>query len=423
MGGTLGSMLAHLKKISLTGWIVIGLFAGIAVGNFLPDIGKNMAVFANIFLRLIKSIIAPLLFATLVHGMAGTGDIKAMGRIGVKAIVYFEILTTIALFVGLGFVNIIQPGIGVAMTAIAKEEIPTTKAQNFQQILEHTFPTSVIQAMAEGEVLQLVVFTFLFGTACAALGAKSKHVVDFCESLAEVMFRYTKYVMYLAPLGVFGAIAATVGKRGLGALVPMVKLVATLYGAQVFFVLCVLTPTMILTRVPVKRFWSFVKEPFIIAFTTASSESALPRALQNMQTFGVPKHIVSFVLPTGYSFNLDGTTLYLALASIFCAQVAGIPLTIGTQIIMMLTLMLTSKGVAGVPRASLVVLSGTLSTFGIPAEGIGLILGVDAFMDMARTSVNVLGNCLASAVVGRWEGVQYPDHEMTAAEVAASAGD
>lgn len=415
-------MLEHLKKISLTGWIIIGLFAGIAVGHFLPDTGKNMSIFANIFLRLIKSIIAPLLFATLVHGMAGTGDIKAMGRIGVKAIVYFEILTTIALFVGLGFVNFIQPGVGVAMTAISKEEIPVTKPQNFQQILEHTFPTSVIQAMAEGEVLQLVVFTFLFGTACAALGAKSKHVVDFCESLAEVMFRYTKYVMYLAPFGVFGAIAATVGKRGLGALVPMVKLVATLYGAQIFFVACVLVPTMIITKVPVKRFWSFAKEPFVIAFTTASSESALPRALQNMQTFGVPKHIVSFVLPTGYSFNLDGTTLYLALASVFCAQVTNHPLNFGTQIVMMLTLMLTSKGVAGVPRASLVVLSGTLGTFGIPSEGIGLILGVDAFMDMARTSVNVLGNCLAAAVVGRWEGVQYSEH-TSPAEVAAVTGD
>lgn len=415
-------MLEHLKKISLTGWIIIGLFAGIAVGHFLPDTGRNMSIFANIFLRLIKSIIAPLLFATLVHGMAGTGDIKAMGRIGVKAIVYFEILTTIALFVGLGFVNFLEPGVGVTMTAIAKEEIPVTKAQNFQQILEHTFPTSVIQAMAEGEVLQLVVFTFLFGTACAALGAKSKHVVDFCESLAEVMFRYTKYVMYLAPFGVFGAIAATVGKRGLGALVPMIKLVATLYGAQVFFVVCVLVPTMIVTRVPVKRFWSFAKEPFVIAFTTASSESALPRALQNMQTFGVPKHIVSFVLPTGYSFNLDGTTLYLALASIFCAQVTNHPLPFGTQIVMMLTLMLTSKGVAGVPRASLVVLSGTLGTFGIPSEGIGLILGVDAFMDMARTSVNVLGNCLAAAVVGRWEGVQYSEH-TSPAEVAAATGD
>lgn len=410
-----------LKNISLTGWIIIGLVAGIAVGHFTPDVGKNMSIFANIFLRLIKSIIAPLLFATLVHGMAGIGDIKAMGRIGAKAIAYFEILTTIALFVGLGFVNLFQPGVGVEVTEAAKAAVPQTKPQNLQQILEHTFPTSVIQSMAEGEVLQLVVFTFLFGIACAAIGSRAKHVVDFCESLAEVMFRYTKYVMYLAPLGVFGAIASTVGLRGLAALVPMVKLVGTLYAAQVFFVVAVFVPTMILTKVPVKRFWTFAKEPFIIAFTTASSESALPRALQNMQSFGVPKHIVSFVLPTGYSFNLDGTTLYLALAAVFCAQVANIELDFGRQIIILLTLMLTSKGVAGVPRASLVVLSGTLATFGIPAEGIGLILGVDAFMDMARTSVNVLGNCLASAVVGRWEGVNYPAHEEPIVVEAAHA--
>ena len=396
-----------LKKISLTSWIVIGLVAGILVGQFYPEVGQNMAIFSKIFLRMIKSIIAPLIFATLVHGIAGAGDIKAMGRIGAKAILYFEILTTIALAVGLVFVNVIQPGVGVVMNAAATSEIPKTVPQNWSQILEHTFPQSVIQSMAEGEVLQLVVFTFLFGMACSAIGKKAQSVVEFCESLSEVMFRYTKYVMYLAPIGVFGAIASTVGRWGLQSLKPMLKLVGTLYAAQIFFVLCVLVPVCIVTRVPLKRFFQYVKDPFIIAFTTASSESALPRALENMQKFGVPKHIVSFVLPTGYSFNLDGTTLYLSLAAVFCAQVVNHPISIGTQIAMLLTLMLTSKGVAGVPRASLVVLSGAIATFGISPEGIGLILGVDAFMDMARTSVNVLGNCLASAVVARWEGVTY----------------
>ena len=396
-----------LKRISLTSWIVIGLVAGILVGQFLPEVGLNMAIFSKIFLRMIKSIIAPLLFATLVHGIAGAGDIKAMGRIGAKAILYFEILTTLALVVGLVFVNVVQPGVGVALTNVNVSEIPKTAAQNWSQILEHTFPSSVIQSMAEGEVLQIVVFTFLFGMACSSIGSKAKSVVEFCESLSEVMFRYTKYVMYLAPLGVFGAIASTVGKWGLASLKPMVKLVATLYASQVFFVLCVLVPVCLITRVPLKRFFNYVKEPFIIAFTTASSESALPKALENMQKFGVPKHIVSFVLPTGYSFNLDGTTLYLSLAAVFCAQVANHPISIGSQIVMLLTLMLTSKGVAGVPRASLVVLSATIATFDIPPVGIGLILGVDAFMDMARTSVNVLGNCLASAVVARWEGVRY----------------
>lgn len=396
-----------LKRISLTTWIVVGLVAGILVGQYLPETGKNMGVLSNIFLRLIKSIIAPLIFGTLVHGIAGAGDIKAMGRIGAKAIAYFEILTTMALAVGLLFVNIVKPGVGVVLTAAASSDIPKTTPQNWSQILEHTFPTSVIQSMAEGEVLQLVVFSFLFGMACSAIGKKAHTVVEFCESLSEVMFRYTKYVMYLAPLGVFGAIASTVGKWGLASLQPMLKLVLTLYASQVFFVLCVMVPVMVLTRVPVKRFFQYVKDPFIIAFTTASSESALPRALENMQKFGVPKHIVSFVLPTGYSFNLDGTTLYLSLAAVFCAQVVDHPLPLGTQIVMLLTLMLTSKGVAGVPRASLVVLSAAIATFGIPAVGIGLILGVDAFMDMARTSVNVLGNCLASAVVARWEGVRY----------------
>ncbi|HEY3738847.1 MAG TPA: cation:dicarboxylase symporter family transporter [Bryobacteraceae bacterium] len=399
--------MGDLKRISLTSWIVIGLVAGILVGQYLPETGKNMGVLSNIFLRLIKSIIAPLIFGTLVHGIAGAGDIKAMGRIGAKAIAYFEILTTMALAVGLLFVNVVKPGVGVVLTAVATSDIPKTTPQNWSQILEHTFPTSVVQAMAEGEVLQLVVFSFLFGMACSAIGKKAHTVVEFCESLSEVMFRYTKYVMYLAPLGVFGAIASTVGKWGLASLQPMLKLVGTLYASQVFFVLCVMVPVMVLTRVPVKRFFQYVKDPFIIAFTTASSESALPRALENMQKFGVPKHIVSFVLPTGYSFNLDGTTLYLSLAAVFCAQVVGHPLPIGTQIVMLLTLMLTSKGVAGVPRASLVVLSAAIATFGIPAVGIGLILGVDAFMDMARTSVNVLGNCLASAVVARWEGVHY----------------
>lgn len=410
-----------LKRISLTSWIVIGLVAGILVGQFYPDVGQNLAILSKIFLRMIKSIIAPLLFATLVHGIAGAGDIKAMGRIGAKAILYFEVLTTLALIVGLVFVNVVQPGVGVALNAAAAGDVPKTTPQNWTQILEHTFPQSVIQSMAEGEVLQLVVFTFLFGMACSAIGPKARSVVEFCESLSEVMFRYTKYVMYLAPLGVFGAIASTVGKWGLGALKPMLALVATLYGSQIFFVVCILAPVAMLARVPIKRFFAYAKEPFIIAFTTASSESALPRALENMQRFGVPKHIVSFVLPTGYSFNLDGTTLYLSLAAVFCAQVANHPVPLGTQIVMLLTLMLTSKGVAGVPRASLVVLSGTIATFGIPPEGIGLILGVDAFMDMARTSVNVLGNCLASAVVGRWEGTQYKTEVDAPQETAEAA--
>jgi proton glutamate symport protein len=273
------------------------------------------------------------------------------------------------------------------------------------EIVEHTFPTSVIDSMARGDVLQLVVFCFLFGMACASIGDRARSVVSFCESLAEVMFTYTRYVMYLAPFGVGAAIAATIGKNGVGVLFGLGKLVATLYLALVLFVVIVLGGVILLLRIPMKRFIKAVEEPWILAFSTASSEAALPIAMENMEEImGVPKHIVSFVIPTGYSFNLDGSTLYLAVASVFVAQAAGIALSLPTQLAMMLTLMLTSKGVAAVPRASLVILAGTLATFNLPAAGVFVILGVDAIMDMARTSVNVLGNCLACAVVARWEG-------------------
>ncbi len=411
-----------VKRISLTGWIFIGLVVGIAVGLLWPETGRHGQIFANIFLRLIKSIVAPLLFATLVSGIAGTGDLKAMGRIGLKAIVYFEILTTLALFLGLAIVNIVQPGAGVARPAAATANAaPPVTSPGLAAILEHIFPASIIDAMARNEVLQVVVFSFLFGAACAAIGSKARPVVEFAESISEIMFRYTRYVMYAAPIGVAGAIAATVSQNGPAVLVQLGKLVLTAYGAQILFVAAILLPTAILTRVPVKRFSKAVREPFVIAFSTASSESALPLALENMERFGVPKHIVGFVLPTGYSFNLDGTTLYLSLAAIFVAQVAGIHLSLGQQLVMMLTLMLTSKGVAGVPRAAFVILMGTLATFGMPLEVAGILLGVDPLLDMARTSVNVLGNCLATAVVARWEGVEFP--EAVGVEAAAVSRD
>lgn len=399
-----------MRKLSLTAWIFIGMAVGIALGLTVPQFATKLGVISNIFLRLIKSIIAPLLFGTLVAGIAGTGSAKAMGRIGAKAILYFEIVTTIALGVGLSAVNLLRPGAGLQLKVEAGAPgVPKTQAPELTQILEHTFPTSIFDSMARGEVLQIVVFCFLFGAACVAVGAKAKPMVEFAESLSEIMFVYTRFVMYTAPFGVAAAMAVTVGSKGVNVLVTLGKLVGTLYFAQVFFVVVVLGGVILITRVPMKRFIHYAKEPFIIAFSTASSEAALPRALQNMEEFGVPKHIVAFVLPTGYSFNLDGTTLYLALASVFVAQAAGIEMPIGQQIVMMLTLMLTSKGVAGVPRASLVILAGTLGTFGLPIEGISVILGVDAVLDMARTSVNVLGNCLASAVVARWEGVDLTE--------------
>lgn len=394
----------QMKRPSLTTWILIALFAGIAFGNYFPGPAKETGLLGTIFLRLIKSIIAPLIFATLVYGIAGTGSVKTMGRIGGKAILYFESVTTVALFVGLGAVNLVKPGVGVQLPDHPVANLATS-ATSAAALAEHTFPTSIIDAMARGEVLQIVVFCFIFGTACATIGLKARPVVDFCKGLSEVMFQYTNYVMFFAPIGVFGSIAATVGDKGLGVLVNLGKLVLTLYGALVFFVVVVLGTVIVICKIPLKRFIDAVREPWLLAFSTASSEAALPLALENMEKFGVPNHIVAFVLPTGYSFNLDGSTLYLSLAAMFVAQAANHPLSFGTQITMLLTLMLTSKGVAGVPRASLVILAGTLSTFGLPVEGVALILGVDTIMDMARTSVNLLGNCLATAVVARWEGV------------------
>jgi proton glutamate symport protein len=396
--------------MSLTGWVFIAMVAGVLLGVVAPGVAVSMAPLSAIFLRLVKSIVAPLLFGTLVAGVGGLGSVGAMGRIGLKAIIYFELVTTIALFVGLGAVNLAQPGAGMNIKATAAETaaMPTlAKPPTFAEVMEHAFPTSVIDSMAKGEVLQLVVFCFIFAAACAAIGPKAQPVVKFAESLAEIMFQYTRYVMYLAPVGVGAAIAVTVGGKGLGVLFGLGKLILTMLGALVVFVVGVLGPIAWLSKVPVRRFFNAVKEPFLLAFSTASSETALPKALENMERMGVPKHIVGFVLPTGYSLNLDGSTLYLALASLFVAQAANIQMTWSQQILMMLTLMLTSKGVAAVPRASFVILSGTLVTFGLPAEGLAILLGVDAILDMSRTSVNVLGNCLASAVVARWEGIDF----------------
>jgi proton glutamate symport protein len=393
-----------MRRISLTAWIFVGMAAGILLGATAPDFAASLSPISNIFLRLIKSIIAPLLFGTLVAGIASTGSVKAMGRIGAKSILYFEIVTTAALFLGLAAVNFVRPGEGMSLQRTEAELNLPAPQQSAAAILEHTFPTSIIDAMARGEVLQIVVFSFLFGAACAGIGAAAEPVVRFAGSLAEIMFRYTKYVMYLAPFGVGAAMAVTVATKGAGVLYGLGKLIITMYAAQIVFVVFVLGTVIAIARIPLLDFLRAVREPFLIAFSTASSEAALPRALQNMERFGVPKHIVGFVMPTGYSFNLDGTTLYLSLASVFVAQAAGVEMSLGQQLIMMLTLMLTSKGVAGVPRAALVILAGTLATFNLPIEGAAVLLGIDAVLDMARTSVNVLGNCLATAVIARWEG-------------------
>jgi proton glutamate symport protein len=392
----------------LTTQIFIGLLLGIVVGYLFPAFGLAIKPLADAFLRMIKMIIAPLVFSTLVVGIAGTGDLKAMGRIGVKAIVYFEVATTIALFLGLALVNIFKPGAGLAMPIGADTSAARAMVQNQQHawdIFLHLFPTSVVDAMARGDILQLVVFSTFFGIAVAAIGPKGQPVLDVLESTAQAMFKFTGYVMTFAPIGVFAAIAATVGGKGLAILFTLGKLVALMYLGLAIFVLIVVGGVSYLIRVPFFTFLKAIREPFLIAFTTASSEAALPKSLEVMERFGVPKNIVGFVLPTGYSFNLDGTTLYLSLASVFVAQLAGVPMTFGQQIVMMLTLMLTSKGVAGVPRAALVVLTATLTQFNLPLEGAAILLGIDQIMDMGRTAVNVMGNCIATAVVARWEGV------------------
>ena len=400
----------------VTTQIFIGLFLGIAIGYFWPAFGVSIKPLADAFLRMIKMIIAPLLFSTLVVGIAGTGDLKAMGRIGLKAIIYFEAATTVALFWGLALVNWFKPGAGLAVPIGADTGELAALAQKQQHawdIFLHLFPTSVVDAAAKGDILQLVVFSTFFGIALAAIGEKGRPVVEVLESTAQVMFKFTGHVMRFAPIGVMAAIAATVGGKGLGILYTLGKLVLLMYGGLFVFAIVVIGGVAWLIRVPFFKFANAIREPFLIAFTTASSEAALPKALEVMERFGVPKNIVGFVLPTGYSFNLDGTTLYLSLASVFVAQLAGVEMTFGQQLIMMLTLMLTSKGVAGVPRAALVVLTATLGQFNLPIEGAAILLGIDQVMDMGRTAVNVMGNCISTAVVARWEGV-FDDEKMKA---------
>ena len=401
-------------KPTLTQWIFIGMGIGLFVGWMFPDFGTQLRPLSIIFLRLIKSIIAPLIFSTLVVGIAGHGNLKQVGRMGLKSILYFEIVTTLALLIGLVAVNLTQPGVGVQLHMDPQAADIVAKKQSITDVITHIVPQSFFQAAAEGEVLQIVVFAIIFSFALALVPKEKRTtILSFCEALAETMFKFTGIVMQYAPIGVGAAIAVTVGHKGIGVLQNLGLLILTMYGALTVFIVVVLGSVALIARIPLKKFFLAVKEPALIAFSTTSSEAALPKAMEQMEKFGVPRRIVSFVIPTGYSFNLDGSTLYLSLAAIFVAQAAGVDLTISQQILMMLTIMLTSKGVAGVPRASLVILAGTLSTFGLPLEGVAVILGVDEIMDMGRTAVNVIGNCLASAVIARWEGEFKPNVTTT----------
>ncbi|HVN59550.1 MAG TPA: cation:dicarboxylase symporter family transporter [Bacteroidales bacterium] len=394
------------RKRSLTTWILVSMIAGAEFGYDLPAVAGKLQVLSEVFLRMIRTIIAPLLFSTLVVGIAGHADLKQIGRMGWKSILYFEIVSTIALFIGLLAINIGKAGVGVVIPANpGAPPVTNISTQTTGDFILHIFPENLAKAIYEGQILQIVVFSIIFGIGTAIVKEKYRGpVLRFTESLAEVMFKFTNIVMYYAPVAVFAAIAYTVGHMGLDILCNLFKLLATLYVALVFFLTFVLLPVAIIFRIPVIPFIKAVSKPATIAFATSNSESALPSALESMEKFGIPRKVVAFVIPTGYSFNLDGTTLYLSLASIFVAQAAGIHLSIDKQILICLTLMLTSKGVAGVSRASLVILMGTVSSFGLPLEPVFIILGIDVLMDMARTSVNVIGNCLATAVVAKWEG-------------------
>lgn len=416
----------RIPRLSLSQWIAVFLILGILFGWFLSagywsaEVGEGwlraLNLISGAFLHLVKCIVVPLIFSALVVGIAAhADDLKSVGRMALKSIVYFEIATTAALGIGLLSVNLFKPGIGVALKkSLETGSVASGAKVTVEGVFEHLTPQSFFDAAARNDVLQVVVYALLFGVALAQVKPPHKqNVLGFFEGVTQVMFNFTGLVMKLAPLGVGAAIAVTIGRNGLGILKNLGALVLTLYGSLIAFVLVVLVPVMLFARIPVRRFFRTIREPALLAFTTANSEAALPDAMRLMQNFGVPPRIVSFVLPAGYSFNLDGSTLHLAVASVFVAQAAGVDLDMKTQLTMMLTLMLTSKGVAAVPRATLVILAGTVAMFGLPPEGVGIILGVDAFLDMARTSVNLTGNCLAAAVVARWEGeLRIPEGEM-----------
>ena len=399
-----------MENIKLTRYILIALILGIVTGVCIPDFAVKLSPLAMMFLNMVKMIIAPLLFATLVIGIAGHGDIKSLGKIGLKTIVYFEVITLFALAIGLGIGHFTQPGAGVsnipqnsAYMETVKQMGETASHSSLTNLVIDIFPSSVVQSMAEGNLLQIVVFSLFFALAICAVGQKEKPIMDFLNSLSEVMFKFTEYVMWFAPVGVFAAIASTIGNSGIGILKNYVKIVFSLYFALALFLVFIVFLVCIVVKIPVKGLIKILKDPALLAFSTASSEAALPKAMEQMEKFGVPKNIVGFVMPTGYTFNLDGSTLYLSMAVLFATQMVGIDLSLQHQLVIMFALMFTSKGVAGVPRASLVVLAGTLSSLGYPLIGVAILLGIDQILDMGRTTVNLVGNCIATIFIARWE--------------------
>jgi proton glutamate symport protein len=405
------------KRRSLTSWILVGLLAGAEVGHDFPSFAISLQFLGTIFLRLIRVIIAPLLFGTLVVGIAGHADLKKVGRLGVKSLIYFEVVSTIALLIGFAAINISRAGEGVRLPPSTSVESLNATPHSATQLIVDIFPENIAKSVAENQVLQVVVFSILFAMALALVPEpKRRPMLAFAESLSETMFKFTNIVMLAAPIGVFGAVAYTVGHLGLGILLPLLKLLATMYAALVVFITCVLFPIALLARVPIKKFLSAAAEPVTIAFATASSEAALPRAMEEMESLGVPRETVAFVLPTGYSFNLDGSSLYQSLALIFIAQAAGIHLTIAQQAVMLLTLLISSKGTAGVARASLVIVLAAATSFHLPTEPLFLLFAIDQLMDMGRTAVNVLGNCLATVVIARWEH-EFPSPKSVSPQI------
>ncbi len=399
---------AHfLARISLAQWMLVAALGGIVFGFLAPGIAPHLKIISDIFLRLIRAIIAPVLFGVLVRSVGGAGGMRDLGRLGWKALLYFEVATTLALLIGWFAAVVFAPGVQVALTAQAA--VPAQKLV-FMDVLLNAFPTSIVDAMARGDVLQIVVFCFLFGVACLSVGEKAKPVLDLADTVVTIAFRFTHIIMYLAPAAVFAAMAGTVASGGMNVLIGLLRLFAAAWGAELFFLAAVFGGSLVMFQVPLRRFVHFVREPFLVAFATTSSAAALPQTLENMERFGVPNRILGVVAPLSISLNLCGSTLFLGLATLFVAQAANVPLSFDQQLLILLTLKLTSKGVAGIPRANFVVLTALFQSFGLPLEGLGLLLGIDALIDPIRTSVNVVGHCAAPAVVARWEGVEFPRH-------------
>ncbi|KAA9029995.1 cation:dicarboxylate symporter family transporter [Niallia endozanthoxylica] len=408
-------------KFSLAYQILAGLILGIIVGAVFygnPGVEKYLQPLGTIFLNMIKMIVVPIIVSTLIIGVAGTGNIKQLGKLGGKTLIYFEIVTTIAIIVGLMSANLFKPGEGIDMSSLSKTSIDqyvetTESVQNSSHglldIIVDIVPSNVVSAMAGGDMLAIIFFSVIFGLGVAAIGEKGKPVLAFFEGVAEAMFWVTNLIMRFAPIGVFGLIGVTVSKFGLASLLPLGKLMILVYATMLFFIVVVLGGIAKLVGVNIFHLMKTLKDELLLAYSTSSSETVLPKVIEKMQKFGCPKDIVSFVVPTGYSFNLDGSTLYQALAAIFIAQMYGIDLSIMEQVTLVLVLMVTSKGIAGVPGVSFVVLLATLGTVGIPLEGLAFIAGIDRLLDMARTVVNVVGNALATVVMSKWEGRFNPE--------------